>query len=949
VNRTSLASRATTHRGARPIDRPTADAMAQVVDITSLLQAAQSPDANARTQAEAALKQLEAQPSSFLLSLSSHLSNEANPVDTRRLAGARPPPPAALPPAAARALHRSLTTSSSLPAPHHRAGLILKNTLDARDEAKKAALATQWAALAPEVAAQVRAHLLGALGSAAQETRHTAALVVAKVAAVDVPRGAWPELVPALLGGAAEAAPPGAREAALEALGYVCEELGALEEDYLDQSTVNAILTAVVAGARGAGAPPDVRLAATVALNNALEFAESNFSNAGERDYIMQVVCEATLAEGEPVRRAAWECLVRVAELHYGTLPAYMGDIFGLTQRAVRGDAEAVALQALEFWCTVAEEEAERADAAADSDGDEADSSGVPVGGHGFVRAALPQLAPLLLEQLTKQEEGAEAEDGAWNVAMAAGLALALAAQVAGDEVVPLVMPYVQENIQASAAAEDWRRREAATFAFGSILEGPLPMTLASLAATGLPFLLSALRDAHPAVRNTTAWAVGRVLEFVHGAEGAPPLLTPANLPGVAAALLEASRDEPHVAEKACYAISKLAAGFAGAEPSPLAPYFKDLVTALLAVVERPVGAAEAARLQTQAFEAVNEVVRAADAATLPLVAQLLPVAVVKLRGALAGAGGEGGAERASEASGLLCGVVQVAVTRLTAEGEGSQGAALALAHADAVVEALLTALVAPGGSHREDALLAAGAVTYAAGRGFTKYLPAFVPALQAALAAHADWQACEAAVGVLGDVCRAVEADVLPYAEPLVGALLGALQSEAVDRKLKPPMLGALGDVALAAGDGFDCFTPHVAQMLAGAAGMAVAAAAAASDRAAADYVNDLRLGVLQAWTGLLNGLSRPAVDALLAPHVPGAVDFVGAIAADGEHRSEAAWRAAAALLGDVASLVTGAGEVLRARPFVRPFLQHCAGQLPEAAESARWALSMVERAEAA
>jgi len=62
--------------------------MSQVVDITALLQAAQSPDAAARQQAEAGLKQLrEAQPATYLLSLSSHLSSENNPVDTRRLAG----------------------------------------------------------------------------------------------------------------------------------------------------------------------------------------------------------------------------------------------------------------------------------------------------------------------------------------------------------------------------------------------------------------------------------------------------------------------------------------------------------------------------------------------------------------------------------------------------------------------------------------------------------------------------------------------------------------------------------------------------------------------------------------------------------------------------------------------------------------------------------------------
>jgi importin subunit beta-1 len=76
--------------------------MDQRLDLTAVLQAAQSADASVRQQAELSLKQLETQPSVFLLSLSAELANNDKPNDTRRLAG-----------------------------------LILKNTLDAKDEKKK--------------------------------------------------------------------------------------------------------------------------------------------------------------------------------------------------------------------------------------------------------------------------------------------------------------------------------------------------------------------------------------------------------------------------------------------------------------------------------------------------------------------------------------------------------------------------------------------------------------------------------------------------------------------------------------------------------------------------------------------------------------------------------------------------------------------------------------------
>jgi importin subunit beta-1 len=136
------------------------------------------------------------------------------------------------------------------------------------------------------------------------------------------------------------------RQSTLETLGYICEEMAAIHDDVLSQEEINAVLTAVVqviwliaddlppvirlllcmsAGsttrAPAAGfrlthgvahvqgmqkneQDNDVRLAATTALFNALEFAHSNFNNDSERNYLMQAstmlksICGWPCAEG---------------------------------------------------------------------------------------------------------------------------------------------------------------------------------------------------------------------------------------------------------------------------------------------------------------------------------------------------------------------------------------------------------------------------------------------------------------------------------------------------------------------------------------------------------------------------------------------------------------------------------------------------------------------------
>ena len=68
----------------------------------------------------------------------------------------------------------------------------------------------------------------------------------------------------------------------------------------------------------------------------------------------------------------------------------------------------------------------------------------------------------------------------------------------------------------------------------------------------------------------------------------------------------------------------------------------------------------------------------------------------------------------------------------------------------------------------------------------------------------------CQATVGVLGDVCRAIEDQIAPYTEPIMAILLHNLESADVQRNIKPQILSAFGDIALAIGDRFEaCLTP--------------------------------------------------------------------------------------------------------------------------------------------
>jgi importin subunit beta-1 len=147
------------------------------------------------------------------------------------------------------------------------------------------------------------------------------------------------------------------KQASLTTIGFICESQDAELRQSLVQHS-NAILTAVVQGARKEEPNLEVRLAAIYALADSLEFVDSNFKNEGERNYIMQVICEATQATDSRIQQGAFGCLNRIMALYYDLMRFYMEKaLFGLTIMGMKSEEEDVAKLAVEFWSTVCEEE----------------------------------------------------------------------------------------------------------------------------------------------------------------------------------------------------------------------------------------------------------------------------------------------------------------------------------------------------------------------------------------------------------------------------------------------------------------------------------------------------------------------------------------------------------------------------------------------------------------
>ncbi|KAL5974971.1 Importin subunit beta-1 [Asimina triloba] len=863
------------------------------MEITQILLSAQSPDGHVRSAAEESLRQFQEQNLSiFLLSLSVELSNDEKAPESRRLAG-----------------------------------IILKNSLDAKDSTRKELLVQCWVAIEGALKSQIKDLLLRTLGSSVHEARHTASQVIAKIASIEIPRKEWPELIGCLLSNMTQQEKPASlKQATLETLGYVCEEISPQD---LEQDQVNSVLTAVVQGMTLADHPVDVRLAASKALYNALGFAQTNFENEMERNYILKVVCETAVSQETVIRQAAFECLVSIATVYYDKLEPYMQTLFNLTANAVKGDEESVALQAIEFWSSICDEEIE----IQEEDG----GSGAVSHSH-FIEKALTSLAPMLLETLLKQEEDQDQDDSIWNLSMAGGTCLGLVAKTVGDAIVPLVMPFVEANILKT----DWRSREAATFAFGSILEGPSVDVLSPLVNSGLEFLLNAMNDKNSHVKDTTAWTLSRIFEILHSPASGFSVVTDGNLARVVGVLLESIKDAPNVAEKVCGAIYYLAQGYAeaGTSSSVLSPFLPDMISALIFTAERADG--NDSRLRASAYETLNEVVRCSNLSeTSPIIAQLLPVIMNKLEQTMElQIVSSDDREKQGDLQALLCGVLQVIIQKLSASDDTKH---IILQSSDRMMVLFLKVFACRSSTVHEESMLAIGALAYATGEEFAKYMSEFYRYLEMGLQNFEEYQVCSISVGVVGDICRAMDGKILPFCDGIMTHLLKDLSNSLLHRSVKPPIFSCFGDIALAINEQFEKYLPYAMPMLQGAAELC--AQLDVHDEEMADYGNQLRCGIFEAYSGILQGFKNSKAE-LMMPYASHLLQFIEAVFQDKE-RDEAVTKAAVAVMGDLAdTLGSNMKILLKDCTFHMQFLGECFESDDEQLkETATWTQGMIGR----
>lgn len=363
---------------------------------------------------------------------------------------------------------------------------------------------------------------------------------------------------------------------------------------------------------------------------------------------------------------------------------------------------------------------------------------------------------------MTKQDE--DAADDEYNISRAAYQCLQLYAQAVGNSVIQPVLAFVETNLRH----DDWHHRDAAVSAFGAVMEGPEEKVIAPIIKQALPVIINMMQDPVIHVKDSTAYALGRITEAC--SDAIDPSI---HLPVLIKSLFEGLFSSPKMAGSCCWALMNLAERFSGdigCQQNPLTPHFDESISRLLQVTER---ADADNQLRTAAYEVLNTFVQNAANDSLPSVASLSNVILKRLEATVPLQSQVVSVEdkiTLEEMQTSLCTVLLAIIQRLEKEIQPQ---------ADQIMGILLQILQTVGAkSSVPDAIFATvSSLANALEEGFATYMEAFAPFLYNALGNQEEPALCSMAIGLVSDITRSMGPPCQPYCDTFMNHLLNNLR----------------------------------------------------------------------------------------------------------------------------------------------------------------------------
>ncbi|ONK73217.1 uncharacterized protein A4U43_C04F28570 [Asparagus officinalis] len=394
------------------------------------------------------------------------------------------------------------------------AGLLLKNNLR-----------MAFNSLSPASQQYIKSELLLCLGAADRTIRSTVGTVISVVVQLGKVFG-WPELLQALVH-CLDSNDLNHMEGAMDAIYKICEDIpDELDMDIpgLAERPINIFMPRLLQLFQSPHAILRKLSLGSVNQFNVIMPTALLLS----MDQYLQGLFHLANDPAADVRKLVCEAFVQLIEVRPEFLEPHLRNVIEYILQSNKDADDEVALESCEFWSAYCD-------------------ANLPPD---RLRDVLPRLIPVLLsnmayadddESLFDAEEdesvpdreqdlkprfhssrfhgsdnGEEAEEdivNIWNLRKCSAAGLDILSNVFGDEILPALMPLIQQKLSTTSDAH-WKDREAAVLAIGAVAEGCIGGLYPHLPEI-IAFLIPLLDDKFPLIRSITCWTLSRYSKFI--------------------------------------------------------------------------------------------------------------------------------------------------------------------------------------------------------------------------------------------------------------------------------------------------------------------------------------------------------------------------------------------------------------------------------------------------
>ena len=286
---------------------------AQNDQLTVILQNALNFDQNSRKKAEEEIKNLMKQNfGHFLMELSKKLSFESEKKEVRQISAT-----------------------------------IIKNMVNSKEYTEK------WFQLQEYLKKIIKDNILSTLASQDIDIRKAAALSLAGICKIEIPRGQWLNLFDILIN-TSQNENLYIQLSSLTTLEYIYEEI---KQGNIPNETVANLLNTYYSLLMKDNSDPQLYLATLNSVNKFLPFINDFTNDSNSKIQFYDLIEKYVLNSNEKIREAALKIFIDISKIYYDSLQDYIDKIFNFTKKIIENDIETNKILCIYLWFTIGNEE----------------------------------------------------------------------------------------------------------------------------------------------------------------------------------------------------------------------------------------------------------------------------------------------------------------------------------------------------------------------------------------------------------------------------------------------------------------------------------------------------------------------------------------------------------------------------------------------------------------